>query len=86
METDFSLRPPKIFGSIFWKSFANKFAKMGPKIFGGLNEKSGFIFKPEIWLCSSCKKNYGKILIVAQVTRPNVRRTMEKMRFEIWPF
>ena len=51
---------------------------MGPKIFGGLNEKSGFIFiKQEI---------YGKILIVAQVIRPNVRRTMEKTRFEIWQF
>ena len=51
---------------------------MGPKIFGGLNEKSGFIFiKQEI---------YGKILLVAQVIRPNVRRTMEKTRLRYGHF
>ena len=55
--------------------------------FRGLrNEKSGFIFEQEIYLCRSCKNNNGKISIIAEVIRPNVRHTMEKTRFEIWPF
>ena len=43
-----------------------------------LNKKFGCV--------AAAKKNCGKISIVAQVIRPNVRRTMEKTRFGIWPF
>ena len=38
MKPDFSFRPPKNFGPIL-QFFGKKFAKMGPKIFGGLNKK-----------------------------------------------
>ena len=41
MKPDFSFRLPKIFGPIF-AFFAKNFAKMGPIIFGGLNEKCLF--------------------------------------------
>ena len=49
--------------------FAKFLAKMGSKFFGGLNQKSGSISVLGIKFSNSCKKNYGKILIIAEFIR-----------------
>ena len=54
--------------------------------FGGLNQKSESIIFSGIEFSNSCKKNHGKILIVAEVIRFLVMDTLEKIRIEIWPF
>ena len=59
---------------------------MGSKFFEGLNQKSGSISISGIQSSNSCKKNHGKILIVAEVIRRLVTDSLEKTRIEIWPF
>ena len=59
---------------------------MGSKFFGGLNQKSESISFSGIYSSNSCKKNHGKILIVAEIIRRLVTDTFEKTRIEIWPF
>ena len=61
-------------------------AEMGSKMFGGLNQKSGYIRISGIYSSNSCKNNDGNILIVAEVTRLWVTDTLEITRIEIWPF
>ena len=57
----------------FWPHFCLNFcinmAEMSSKMFGGLNQKSGYIRISGIYFLNSYKNNYGKILIVAEVTR-----------------
>ena len=43
------------------------FGKIGPKVVGYLNQKSGFIFILAMWLCNSCKNFIEKIRILAEV-------------------
>ena len=51
------------------------FGRNGLKCFGGLNQKSESISFSGIESSNSCKKNHGKILIVAEVIRRFVTDT-----------
>ena len=55
-------------------------------MFGGLHQKSESISFLRIYSSNSCKKDHGKILIVAEVIRRLVTDTLEKTRTEIWSF
>ena len=66
--------------------FCQNLAEMGSNFFGSLNQKSGSISISGIQSSNSCKKNHGKILIVAEVIRRLVTDTLEKTKIEIWPF
>ena len=62
-----------------WQNFEPISAKflpeMGSKFFGGLNQKSESISFSGIQSSNSCKRNHGKILIVAEVIRRLVTDT-----------
>ena len=69
-----SVRPPKNFDPISAKFLE----KMGPKIFGGLNQKYESISFSEIYSSNSCKYNHGKMSIVVEVIRRLVTGTLKK--------
>ena len=49
--------------------FAKNLAKMGSKMFGGLNQKSSYIRISGIKSSNSCKDIIGRILVLAKVTK-----------------
>ena len=51
---------------------------MALEMFGGLNQKSGYIRISGIYSSNSCKNNDGNLLIVAEVTGLLVTDTLEK--------
>ena len=59
------------------KNESKNLAEMGTKCFGGL-KKSGCSSISGIQSSNSCKKNHGKILIVAEVIRRLVTDTLGK--------
>ena len=60
------------------KNESKNLGEMGTKCFGGLNQKSGSSSISGIQSSNSCKKNHGKILIVAEVIRRLVTDTLGK--------
>ena len=76
----------KIFEPISAKFFAKFLTKKGPKIFGGLNQKSESISMWGSQSSNSWKNNHRKILMVVEVIRRLVTVTLEKARIKIWPF
>ena len=47
-------------------------------MFGGLNQKSGYICISGVNSSNSCKNNHVKILIVAEVTKLSVTETLKE--------
>ena len=52
----------------FGKKIDKILAEIGSKMFGELNQKSGYIRISGIKSSNSCKDNQGKILVLAEVT------------------